>query len=324
MHVVGADMLIGSDPAIRAVREHVARVARLNVTVLLRGETGTGKEVCARALHAVSPRSQKPFVPFNCSAVPSDLLENELFGHESGAFTSASSQRHGLIRTAEAGTLFLDEIDGLPLASQVKLLRFLQFKQYRPLGTPHELTADVRIIAATNANLEDAVATGRVRADLYYRLNIFSITLPPLRERSIDIPTLANYFLDKYAQEFGIPSVTLNAAALAALCRYDWPGNIRELESVIQRAVALSTARVVTTQDLTLPASASSGEDSFRKAKAKAIRHFETTYIQGLLVAYQGNVTRAAAAAGKNRRALWQLIRKHDIPLEQFRRSRQK
>ena len=313
--------LIGTDPSFLEIVRHAARVARVGATVLLRGETGTGKEVCARMIHSLGPRAHKPFIPFNCGAVPVDLLENELFGHESGAFTSASAHRQGLIRSAEGGVLFLDEIDSLPLPAQVKLLRFLQEKEYRPLGSSHTVTADVRIMAASNANLEDAVRCLRLRADLYYRLNILSIHLPPLRERRQDIPTLANHFLAKYCAEFQSPARTFCPSAFNALCRYDWPGNIRELESAVLRAVALADEPVLTERDFALLGTAAGGE-SFREAKAKAVRQFEIAYIQGLLVAHQGNVSRAATAAGKHRRALWQLIRKHKISVDGFRAVR--
>jgi DNA-binding NtrC family response regulator len=253
-------------------------------------------------------------VPVNCGAIPTELVENELFGHERGAFTDASTSQCGLIHEAEGGTLFLDEVDSLPALAQVKLLRFLQEKEYRRLGSTKTYQADVRVIAATNSDLVEAVRTGKLRRDLYYRLNILLLTLPPLRERREDIPLLARHFLTKYAAEFKKQVMNFSADAVPALVCYDWPGNVRELEHVVERAVALSEQAIIERTDIVLPHDGTPApRDSFQEAKAKVIAQFERTYIADLLLAHQGNITRAARAAKKNRRAFWQLMHKYGI-----------
>ena len=210
------------------------KLARCDATVLISGETGTGKEVCARAIHYLSPRSSKPFITVNCGAIPAELVENELFGHERGAYTDAAVAKPGLIAEAEGGTLFLDEIDCLPLLAQVKLLRFLQEKEYRPLGSVKTRAASVRVIVATNADLENALRQGRLRQDLYYRINILSLVLPPLRQRQGDILLLARHFLAKFTEEFAKPVQDFSPDVLPTLLAYPWPGNIRELEHTIE------------------------------------------------------------------------------------------
>ncbi len=317
---IGLKHIIGESPAFLAETKKIPIVAKCDANVLIMGETGTGKEVCARAIHYLSPRARKPFIPVNCGAIPTELVENELFGHKSGAFTSANSSQSGLIQEAAGGTLFLDEIDGLPLLAQVKLLRFLQEKEYRPLGSTKICKVDVRVIAATNVKLEEAVNTGKFRQDLYYRLNIITLILPPLRERRDDIPLLARHFLSKYVAEYNKPATEFSSDALQFLLLFDWPGNVRELEHVIERAVVLSDQMVIRKEDIVLPSPETSGHhESFQEAKTRVITQFETAYIQGLLIAYHGNITKAAQAAKKNRRAFWQLIRKHHITPESYK-----
>ncbi len=317
---LGLKQLVGESSVFVAEKEKIPLVAKCDASVLISGETGTGKEVYARAIHYLSARTSKPFVPVNCGAIPVELAENELFGHQRGAFTGASASESGLIREAEGGTLFLDEIDCLPPAVQVKLLRFLQDKEYRPLGSSKSLQADVRIIAATNTDLEDAVKNGRFRSDLYYRLNIIPFALPPLRERREDIPLLVHHFLEKFAAEYNRPVISLPRDTTRRLVLYDWPGNVRELEHFIQRVVMLSEQETSSAPDIALPPlTAVSSPESFKQAKAKIIREFEKIYIQRLLVAHQGNITKAAEAARKNRRAFWQLIRKHQIDVHRFK-----
>ncbi len=319
---LGLQQLVGESPAFLAEMKKLRAVARCDVNVLISGETGTGKEVCARAIHYLSPRTHKPFIPVNCGAIPAELVENELFGHERGAFTDASTSQCGLIHEAEGGTLFLDEIDCLPALAQVKLLRFLQEKEYRRLGSTKTYQADVRIITATNSDLEETVRTGKLRRDLYYRLNVLLLTLPPLRERREDIPRLARHFLAKYAAEFNKQVTDFSADAIPALVVYEWPGNVRELEHIVEQAVVLSEQEVIHKADIVLPRVATPvRQDSFQEAKAKVIAQFEKTYIQELLLAYQGNITRAAQAARKNRRAFWQLLRKHRIDVHSFKIS---
>lgn len=310
----GLKRLIGTSPAFIAEMRKIPLIAKCSAAVLIQGETGTGKEMCARAIHYLSSQADKPFVPINCGAIPADLVENELFGHRSGAFTGARTSQPGLIEEANGGTLFLDEVDSLPMVAQVKLLRFLHDGEYRPLGSTKVRRASVRIIAATNTDLEGSVARGKMRQDLYYRLNIVPLILPPLRHRAEDVILLAGHFLAKYAAEFGRQVTEFSPEALRALATHHWPGNVRELEHAVQRAVVLSEQDVIHLSDLSLPFEQSNLEpESLQQAKARMVRQFERNYIRGLLAAYKGNITRAAKAAGKNRRAFWELIRKHRI-----------
>jgi len=317
---LGLRHLIGESPEFIAQVKKFPAIAKSGASVFIYGETGTGKELCARAIHYLSNRVDKPFIPVNCGAIPLELVENELFGHERGAFTGASTMQPGLIKEADGGTLFLDEIDCLPLLAQVKFLRFLQEKEYRPLGATKMSKADVRIIAATNVNCEEALKTGKLRRDLYYRLNVVPLALPPLRERQKDISLLARHFLTTYAHEFQRPAMDLSDEALRKLQFYHWPGNVRELEHIIERAVMLSEHEVMLDIDITIPETENDeSEESFGRAKARVVSEFEKMYIQRLLVACQGNVTKAAQKACKNRRAFWQLIRKHRIDVQHFR-----
>jgi transcriptional regulator with GAF, ATPase, and Fis domain len=240
--------LIGSSPKFRALLNNVDLVARVDSAVLIQGETGAGKEVIARAIHDASSRRRNRFVALNCAAIPSTLLESELFGYEKGAFTGAVTQSMGRFQTADHGTLFLDEIGDLPLELQPKLLRVLQEKQFERLGGSHTLQADVRIIAATNQNLWRMVEEKKFRADLYYRLNVFPMTVPPMRERRQDIPMLAEYFVQKFADQQNKPIDTIPDEVMTALAQHDWPGNIRELQNVIERGVILTTGPVLSRQ----------------------------------------------------------------------------
>src|SRR5688572_26139538 len=312
--------LVGESSDFVNLLKRIPQIARCDANVLIQGETGTGKEVYARAIHYRSPRAGKPFVPVNCGAIPVELVENELFGHERGAFTSAMNVQPGLIEEANGGTLFLDEIDCLPTLAQVKLLRFLQEREYKPLGSNRIRTADVRIIAASNTNLDHAVENGKVRRDLFYRINIIGLTLPSLRERRDDIPLLSQYFVAKYASTFNKPIDGISDEALKLLMSFDWPGNVRELEHVIERATIMSENPQLETTDLDLPASFHADRcGSLQEAKAKQIATFEKNYIQGLLRMCGGNITRAAQVAQKNRRAFWQLIQKHSIDVSRFK-----
>ena len=318
----GLPQLLGESPAFLAEIRKIPLLAQCDVNVLISGETGTGKELCARAIHYLSPRAGRPFIAVNCGAIPVELVENELFGHERGAFTDASTAQGGLIHEAEGGTLFLDEIACLPLLAQVKLLRFLQDKEYRRLGSTKTQQGDVRVVAAMNIDLEEAVREGKLRQDLYYRLNIIPLVLPPLRERREDIPLLARYFLAKYAAQLNKDVTDCSPDVMQLLVLYEWPGNVRELEHTIERAVVLSEQAVIHKADILLPrVAAAAHQDSFQEAKAKVIAQFERTYIQGLLLAHQGNITKAARAAQKNRRAFWQLMRKHLLDAHSFKSS---
>jgi two-component system, NtrC family, response regulator GlrR len=311
---IGLKLIIGKSTALIKEIEKIPMVAKCDASVLISGETGTGKELCARAIHYLSPRAGKPFIPVNCGAIPTELVENEMFGHVRGAFTGASQSYSGLISEANGGTLFLDEIGSLPLQAQVKLLRFIQDKEYRQLGSSKLHQADVRIIAASNLDLEKAASEGKFRQDLFYRLNIIPIMMPPLRERKEDIPLLSGHFLEKYANEFDKQITEFSPNAMQQLMFYGWPGNVRELENIIERAVVFSKQAIIQDTDIFLPIfEAAEFPDSFKTAKAKNTAQFEKDYIQGLLLASQGNITQAAKAAQKNRRAFWELIKKHKI-----------
>ncbi len=312
---LGLSQLIGASEAFLEEVKKIPLVASCDATVLILGETGTGKELFARAIHYLSARHGKPFIPVNCGAMPVELIENELFGHVKGAFTSADSTEAGLINEGEGGTLFLDEIDCLSPAAQAKLLRFLQSGEYRQLGSRKILISDVRVVAASNADLHLLVKEGKFRADLFYRLNVIPLRLPALRNRTRDIRLLANHFLGKHSEQTRGPQKRLRPEAMHILLAHTWPGNVRELESVIERAVIFSQGADVRAEDIIIEdrPSTTSALASFKAAKAKAVEQFEKTYLQELLRANEGNITKAARQAQKNRRAFWELIRKHDI-----------
>jgi DNA-binding NtrC family response regulator len=310
---------VGQAPKLLAALALLRRFADCSAGVLVLGETGTGKELFAQALHRQSPRAAGPFVALNCAALPADLIESELFGHAKGAYTSAAGARPGLVEAAEGGTLFLDDVDGLPPAAQAKLLRFLQEHEYRRVGCNTLRRAQVRVVAASNCNLAQLVAQGQFRADLFYRLNVLTLALPPLRERKEDLPALAAHVLGS--------SHTLLPAALLRLQQYAWPGNVRELGHVLQRAQLVCEGTAIGPEDLALggdaPAAAmeapapvaAAGGASLRDAKQR----FERDWIDQLLRSHQGNVTRAAAAARKDRRAFIALMRKHAIESAPYR-----
>jgi transcriptional regulator with PAS, ATPase and Fis domain len=309
--------LIGQNSLFLEEIEKIPIVAKCDSSVLVHGQTGTGKEVCVRAIHYLSNRASKPFVAVNCGAVPPDLAENELFGHKYGAFTGASRDKPGLIQEAEGGSLFLDEIDSLPQAAQVKLLRFLQEKTYRPLGCTREFKANVRVIAAMNIDPEESVQLGRLRKDLFYRLNVISIELPLLRDRLDDIPLLADHFLKKHSSAYG-KRLRLSPGALRTLKSYEWPGNVRELEHVIERAVIFAQEEVIDE----LPQFGAGTEKeplSLKEAKQRVVEEFEKRYISDLLTIYNGNISKAALAAKKHRRAFLYLIQKYGIESRKFR-----
>jgi two-component system, NtrC family, response regulator GlrR len=297
-------------------------IVACNAPVLIRGESGTGKEVFARAIHYLSNRAGQPFVPVNCGAIPESLMESELFGHRRGAFTGAVKDRIGLIVEADGGTLFLDEVDALPLPSQVKLLRFLQDGELRQLGASKPSFANIRVVAAGNADFERIIHERKFREDLYYRINVLRITLPPLREREGDLPLLARHLLEKQASLLARPPKPLAAGALARLSSYLWPGNVRELENILIRALVFSESAEIQAEDLSLPMPLEkSNNDSFRTEKARVVRAFEHDYLQKMLERHQGNITHAAHAAAKNRRAFWELLRKHGLSMDRKRFS---
>ena len=269
-----AEEIIGNATAVKHVIESIEQVAETDATVLITGETGTGKELVARAIHRRSPRAQAPLIKVNCSAIPESLLASELFGHERGAFTGAAERRKGRFEQAHGGTLFLDEIGEMPLETQVMLLRVLQEREFERLGGNQTVHVDARIVVATNRNLHELVEEGRFRSDLYYRLNVFPIHVPPLRERSEDIPLLIGYFADKYAKRFGRKIVKIDCGTAQLLRRHSWPGNVRELENLIERAVILSRNGVLRVDPVLLPAPAkpeASIDDRLRANERDAI-----------------------------------------------------
>lgn len=308
--------LVGSSPAFMKPLSMLPTLAGYDAGVLILGETGTGKEVYARAIHYSSSRAAGPWVAINCGAVPTDLLESELFGHVRGAYTHAVAARPGLVREAEGGTLFLDEIDSMPLAAQSKLLRFLQEMEYRPVGGDKVLRADVRIIAASNQDLPGMAERGSFRRDLYFRLSVLTVSLPALRERREDLRELALHFTEHFCRRAGKPLMHLPARTLACMQGYHWPGNVRELRHSIERAVLMSPGPNLQAEDLQIPfrdMPAATPEESLGAAKARIVAQFEIDYIRRLLASCNGNITHAAQAAGKNRRAFFELMRKYDI-----------
>jgi len=319
--------LIGEAPAFLQALAQLPAMARSTATVLISGETGTGKELVARAIHYLSERAPLPFVPVNCGSLPDTLMEDELFGHERGAFTDARLRRPGLITQAERGTLLLDEVDLLTPRAQVALLRVLQDKSFRLLGSSHAQQADVRFLAATNAPLGLLVRAGTFRVDLYYRLCVFSIDLPPLRDRQEDILPLAAHFLDKHALRDRL-ALQLSPAAAAALVAYPWPGNVRELENAIIRATHVCQTSSIEIADLGLPLDtlqrppeappdlAPAG--TFQAQKKLSVDGFERDFLIRLLTEYRGNVSHAAHAAGKDRRELGKLLKKHNLDPRSF------
>jgi DNA-binding NtrC family response regulator len=311
---IGLKQIIGESPVFLEEIQRVPRFARCDATVLISGESGTGKEIFARAIHYLSPRADKPFVPVNCGALPEHLVESEIFGHKRGAFTGATTDQAGLIHEAEGGTLFLDEVDGLTPAAQVKLLRFLQDGEYRSVGSQQIVHANIRVVAAANADFNQIVSTGTFRADLFYRLNVLALALPPLRERRGDILLLAHHILETQASVAGGPPKKLSLGALNRLLRHSWPGNVRELENILTRAIVLTDRDTIELSDLNLPPDGVTERDqSFRTMKSHAVHRFEHDFLETLLRAHRGNITHAARAAKKNRRAFWELLRKHDL-----------
>ncbi|MDF0675609.1 MAG: sigma-54 dependent transcriptional regulator [Nitrospira sp.] len=325
------EKLIGTSRCFLQVKSKIPLLSRSKSTVLISGETGTGKELFARALHYSSERSGKPFVPVNCAALPDQLVENELFGHSKGAFTGALVEKQGLFHEADGGTLFLDEINSLNMVAQSKLLRVLQDQEFRPLGSTKSRVVDVKIVAATNTDLRYLVKARQFREDLFYRLNVLSVVLPPLRDRREDIPELARQFLKRSAEEFGKGDVQLSTDAIKKLMNYAWPGNVRELQSVIHHAAAMAMGDALEGQDLDLPDHEPTGsavtcvpegividQCGFQAMKIKMIDEFERAYLSQMLSTHQGNISKAARAARKERRAFQRLLHKHGLDRRSF------
>lgn len=312
--------LVGQSAAHIGLLEKIARVAAVDAEVLISGPTGVGKELYARLLHSRSARAGAEFAAVDCGAIPSELFESEMFGHARGAYTGAIAQTCGLVASAESGTLFLDEVDSLSAAAQVKLLRFIQRKEYRRLGEPRLRRADVRIVAATNTDLAQAAREGRFREDLYYRLSVVPLAVPPLRERVEDVPLLLEAFRDHYASQYGLPRIDFSAAAMRHLQCYSWPGNIRELENCVRHLTCLQIPQPIEVSDLAFLSGdrATNGRASLqalplREAKRDLIIQFEREYLESKLINCNGNIAKAARASGKDRRAFFELMRKHGL-----------
>jgi len=312
--------IIGSTGAMRQVFEQITQVAHTNTTVLVRGESGTGKELIAHAIHYHSSRAKKPLIKVNCAALPDALIESELFGYEKGAFTDAQALKKGRFDLAEGGTLFLDEIGEMNVSTQVKLLRVLQEKEFDRLGGTTTIRANVRLIAGTNRNLEKAMAEGKFREDLYYRLNVFAIFVPPLRDRKSDLLLLADHFLQKYATEHKKDIRRISTPAIDMLSAYHWPGNVRELENVIERAVLVCDSNVIHSHHLppTLQTAQASGT-VMTLSFAEAIAGYEKDILLDALKTTRGNRTKAASLLRTTERVINYKIRKYEIDVNRFR-----
>ncbi len=324
----GFDKLVGRSPPMQKLFGLMRRAADSDVTVLITGESGTGKELVARALHGAGARKDRRFLAINCGAIPENLLESELFGHKKGAFTGAHADKRGLYEEAEGGTLFLDEVGELPLSMQVKLTRALQERTVRRIGESQERTVDVRILAATNVDLKTEIRTGRFREDLYYRLNVFPLHLPPLRERADDIPLLVAALMDRHGKKNPRLPTGLTPEALSAMAAYDWPGNVRQLENAIERALAVSDGQRIALEALpeeivgAMPRRmlrSNSEHLTYREAINLAVDRASRDYLVALLREFCGNVTQAATKAGVERESLHRLLRRYGIRSEQFK-----
>ena len=308
--------IVTRSPLMLRLLEQVKMVAQSDVSVLINGQSGTGKEVLAQAIHAASPRAGKAFIAINCGALPEQLLESELFGHAKGAFTGAVSSREGLFQAAAGGTLFLDEIGDMPLSLQVKLLRVLQERKVRPLGSNRDLDIDVRIISATHRDLQKAMAKNEFREDLYYRLNVVNLKIPAQNERAEDIPLLANHLLREAAQRHKPFVRSFSTDAMKRLMTASWPGNVRQLVNVIEQCVALTSAPVISEA---LVEQALEGENTALPTFAEARNQFELHYLRKLLQITKGNVTQAARMAGRNRTEFYKLLSRHELDANDFK-----
>lgn len=308
--------IVTRSPLMLRLLEQAGMVAQSDVSVLINGQSGTGKEIVAQAIHNASPRHDKPFVAINCGALPEQLLESELFGHARGAFTGAVSNREGLFQAAEGGTLFLDEIGDMPVALQVKLLRVLQERKVRPLGSNRDIEINVRVISATHRDLPKAMARGEFREDLFYRLNVVNLKIPPLSERTEDIPLLANHLLRQSADRHKPFVRAFSSDAMKRLMAAKWPGNVRQLVNVIEQCVALTSSPVIGDA---LVEQALEGENTALPTFVEARNQFELNYLRKLLQITKGNVTHAARMAGRNRTEFYKLLSRHELDANDFK-----
>jgi two-component system response regulator GlrR len=313
-----SDYIVGACPKIEELLTQISIVAQNDVPVIIYGESGTGKELVARAIHYTGKRADRPFVVENCGAIPENLIENELFGHVKGAYTDARTDQKGLFEEAHGGTLFLDEIGELPVTLQVKFLRVLQDGEFKRIGSTRPIRVDVRVIAATNKDLIQAIAEKTFREDLFYRLNVIPVHIPPLRERKEDIPLLINHFLTDFNKELGKVVEGFSPAAIQKMMTYQWPGNVRELKNKVKQAMVLTRNNVITAEDLFFHVPVSSNKfQSFKEAK----REFEKEYISQVLRICQGNISQAARLAKKDRKDFYDVMKKYGIQPEAFRKQ---
>jgi DNA-binding NtrC family response regulator len=323
--------LVGRSRAMQRVYESIQMIAKTDLTVLITGESGTGKDLTARAVHAASNRSRQPFVVVNCPAVPENILESELFGYRKGAFTHATQNKIGMFQEAHGGTIFLDEIGDITNPIQTKLLRVLQEKEIKPLGDTRSIQVDVRVVASTNRNLEKKIRHGEFREDLYYRLNVLPIVLPPLRDRREDIPPLVDHLLAKRCAELGKPPKTISPELMDLFLKSPWEGNVRQMENILLRGILFSPREQIRPEDVGFgpipPAVTAPQADSglqqlpYRQAKEDALRRFNSEYLRNLLEATRGNVSQAAQNCGMERQGLQQIMRRYGIRAEDFRRG---
>ena len=312
----GLRNIIGKSSGMKKVLDQVRQAADVDTNVYINGESGTGKELVAKKLHILSSRSKEPFVALNCAAIPETLLESELFGYEKGAFTGAMKNKKGFFQQAHGGTLFLDEISEMPVSMQSKLLRVLEEKEFYPLGASKSVKVDIRIIAASNRDLGKEIAENRFREDLFYRIHVIVIKIPPLRERLEDVPLLAWHFLEKYRVSMNKEIKGITQQAIRKLMDHTWPGNVRELENTIESAIALTTREMID-EDMVLPQTKNRSGD-FRKLK-DAKEDFERKYLIELVEMTKGNISQAAKLAGKYRADLYELLKKYDLDARDFR-----
>jgi len=320
--------MVGVSPKMQKIFETIRLISNTDVTVLITGESGAGKDMAAKAIHSLSQRGKGPFLAVNCPNLPESILESELFGYRKGAFTHATQDRKGLFWEAQGGTIYLDEIGDISPTIQTKLLRVLQDKEIRPLGQNKSVKVDVRILASTNQDLATKIKGGLFREDLFYRLNVMSMHMPPLRERQQDVPLLADHFLKRFCREFGKEPKSVAPGLMQRLVNYPWRGNVRELENVISRAVLLSADTVIQADDLQLDLDSVEclvteriKGLSYKHAKASVLERFNREYLTDLLARNHGNVTKAARACGLERQALQQVLRRYGIKSRDFQPS---